>query len=140
MPEEKKTFKDSAKYRANNKYIKENYKQVKLSMPNEEADILRAYCDGQGLSVAGLIRDLLKEKIGMELSFDHKEADYLLRATYPDGKAEILGKFSDKDEAMEEGKRIFSTAEKGTTISCIKATVDADGKIEGKYLLYNTWS
>lgn len=34
-----------AQRRANDKYIKENYKQVRLSMPNEEAQMLEKYCD-----------------------------------------------------------------------------------------------
>lgn len=33
-----------AQRKANDKYIKENYKQVKLSMPNEEAKVLDDYC------------------------------------------------------------------------------------------------
>ena len=33
-----------AQRKANDKYFKENYKQVKLSMPNDEADALEEYC------------------------------------------------------------------------------------------------
>ena len=44
--------------KANDKYIKENYKQVKLSMPKEEAKTLEAY-----LTKAGSIRTAIKEKM-----------------------------------------------------------------------------
>lgn len=139
MTEEKKSFKDTAKYKANNKYIQNNYKQVKLSMPNEEADTLRAYCEAQDTSIAGLIRELVKDKINKDLAFDQKETEFILRAIHSDGKTEILGRFQDKETALEEGKKQFANAKKGTTISCIKGVTDDDGKIEGKYLLYNTW-
>lgn len=33
-----------ARKRANQKYIQNNYKQVKLSMPNAEAEALNEYC------------------------------------------------------------------------------------------------
>ena len=33
-----------AQRKANDKYIKNNYKQVKLSMPKEEAETLDNYC------------------------------------------------------------------------------------------------
>lgn len=140
MAEEKKPFRETAKYKANNNYIKDHYKQVKLSMPNEEADTLRAFCEAQGQSIAGLIRELVKERISNDLHFDHKKAEYLLRAIYPDKTTEIIGKYKDKETALEEGKRLFENAEKGTTISCIKGVIGDDGKIEGRYLLYDSWS
>ncbi len=49
--------------KANDKYIKENYKQVKLSMPKEEAEILEAYCAEHQLTKAGFIRTAIKEKM-----------------------------------------------------------------------------
>lgn len=52
-----------AQKRANAKYFKENYSQVKLSMPNDEAEALRAYCADHGLTVAGFIRQLIREAI-----------------------------------------------------------------------------
>jgi len=49
--------------KANDKYIKENYKQVKLSMPKEEAETLEAYCAAHNLTKAGFIRTAIKEKM-----------------------------------------------------------------------------
>lgn len=54
----------SEKKRASNdKWIKENYKQVKLSMPNEEAETLEEYCAAHQLTKAGFIRQAIKEKM-----------------------------------------------------------------------------
>lgn len=55
-----------AQRRANDKYIKENYKQVKLSMPNEEALTLEKYCKIKKYSKAGFIRQPIKEKMERE--------------------------------------------------------------------------
>lgn len=55
-----------AQRRANDKYIKENYKQVKLSMPNEEARMLEDYCKRKECSKAGFIRQAIKEKMERE--------------------------------------------------------------------------
>ena len=55
-----------ARKKANEKWTKENYKQVKLSMPNEEAEILEKYCDVKKCSKAGFIRQAIKEKMERE--------------------------------------------------------------------------
>ena len=47
---------------SNDKWIKENYKQVKLSMPKSEAEELDAYCSAHNLSKAGLSVPLSKRK------------------------------------------------------------------------------
>ena len=52
-----------AQRRANDKYIKENYRQVKLSMPKEEAETLNQYCKERNLTKAGFIREAVKEKM-----------------------------------------------------------------------------
>ena len=52
--------------KANDKYIKENYKQVKLSMPNQEAEDLEKFCTAHGNTKAGLIRQASKEKMARE--------------------------------------------------------------------------
>lgn len=52
-----------AQRRANDKYIKEHYRQVKLSMPNEEADALEKHCSAYGYTKAGFIRQAIQEKI-----------------------------------------------------------------------------
>lgn len=49
--------------KANDKYIKENYRQVKLSMPKDEAETLETYCAARGLTKAGFIRTAVKEKM-----------------------------------------------------------------------------
>ncbi len=54
----------SAKKRiSNDRWIKENYKQVKLSMPKAEAELLDSYCLSHNLSKAGFIRAAIKEKM-----------------------------------------------------------------------------
>lgn len=52
-----------AQRKANDKYIAENYKQVKLSMPKAEAEILDDYCKKHNLTKAGFIREAIKEKM-----------------------------------------------------------------------------
>lgn len=52
-----------AQRKANDKYFKENYKQVKLSMPNEEAEALETYCKQHGFTKAGFIRHAIKDAI-----------------------------------------------------------------------------
>lgn len=52
-----------AQKRAHEKYMKENYKQVKLSMPNEEAEALEEYCKEKGHTKAGFIRQAIKDKM-----------------------------------------------------------------------------
>lgn len=53
----------SAQRKANEKYIKEHYSQVKLSMPNEEAEALTNHCQAIGCTKAGFIRQAIREKI-----------------------------------------------------------------------------
>lgn len=53
-----------AQKKANDKYIKNNYKQVKLSMPNAEA--LETYCKEKNCTKAGFIRQAIKEKMERE--------------------------------------------------------------------------
>lgn len=55
-----------ARKKANDKYIKNNYKQVKLSMPNVEAEALEEYCEAMECSKAGFIRQAIKEKMERE--------------------------------------------------------------------------
>lgn len=58
----------AAQRKANDKYIKENYRQVKLSMPKEEAEILERYCNEHKLKKAGFIRAAIKEKMQRDQS------------------------------------------------------------------------
>ena len=52
-----------ARKRANKKYFDGHYSQVKLTMPNEEAEALTAYCEEKGYTKAGFIREAIKEKM-----------------------------------------------------------------------------
>lgn len=52
-----------AQKKANEKYFKKAYTQVKLSMPNEEAEALDAYCKEKGHTKAGFIRQAIKDKM-----------------------------------------------------------------------------
>lgn len=47
----------------NDRWIKENYRQVKLSMPKAEAEELDTYCSSRSISKAGFIRTAIKEKM-----------------------------------------------------------------------------
>lgn len=56
-----------ARKKANEKYIQNNYKQVKLSMPNAEAEMLEEYCKKKKqYTKAGFIRQAIKEKMERE--------------------------------------------------------------------------
>ena len=61
-----------AQRKANDKYIKEHYRQVKLSMPNEEAEALEKHCASHGYTKAGFIRQAIREKIDGDLHAHHK--------------------------------------------------------------------
>lgn len=50
----------------NDRWIKENYRQVKLSMPKTEAEALDDYCSARNISKAGFIRTAIKEKMERE--------------------------------------------------------------------------
>lgn len=52
-----------AKKAANKRWNDKNYTQVKLSMPNQEAEDLAAYCAAKNISKAGFIRTLIKDAI-----------------------------------------------------------------------------
>lgn len=52
-----------AQRKANDKYIKEHYRQVKLAMPKEEAEELELHCSKHGYTKAGFIRQSIREKI-----------------------------------------------------------------------------
>ena len=52
-----------AQKKAQKKYFKENWTQVKLSMPKEEAENLNVYCKKKGYTKAGFIRQAIKDKI-----------------------------------------------------------------------------
>lgn len=52
-----------AQRKANDKYIREHYKQVKLSMPKEEADALEEHCAAHNYTKAGFIRQAIREKM-----------------------------------------------------------------------------
>lgn len=55
-----------AKKRANKKWTDANYKQVKLSMPIEEANNLEQHCNKFNYTKAGFIRQAIKEKIAKD--------------------------------------------------------------------------
>lgn len=100
MSEEGKTFKDTAKYRANNKYIQNNYKQVKLSMPYTEADALNYFCETHGLKVAGFIRGLIKDAIGYD------NMPFKVELIHSDGSTEDVESFENIKKASEEAKKV----------------------------------
>ena len=57
-----------AQRKANEKYIKGHYTQVKLSMPNDEAEQLEKFCAHHGYTKAGFIRQAIKEKIARRIT------------------------------------------------------------------------
>lgn len=52
-----------AQRKANDKYIREHYRQVKLSMPKEEVNALEAHCKAFGYTKAGFIRQAIRDKM-----------------------------------------------------------------------------
>ncbi len=57
-----------AQRRANDKYLKEHYRQVKLAMPKEEAEALEQHCADHGYTKAGFIRQAIAEKIDRDIA------------------------------------------------------------------------
>lgn len=56
------------KHISNDRWIKEHYRQVKLSMPKSNAELLDWYCTTYDLSKAGFIREAIKEKMAKAAS------------------------------------------------------------------------
>lgn len=52
--------------RAHDKYFSKAYKQVKLAMPNDEADALEKFCSEHGYTKAGFIRRAISETMARE--------------------------------------------------------------------------
>lgn len=61
-----------AQKRASKKYFNANYKQVKLSMPNNEAEALEKFCIQNNYSKAGFIREAIKEKMKRDNNIQDK--------------------------------------------------------------------
>lgn len=59
-----------AQKRASKKYFDSHYRQVKLTMPVEEAEALTEYCERNNYTKQGLIRELIKERINQSKSQD----------------------------------------------------------------------
>ena len=55
-----------AQRKAHDKYFSRAYRQVKLSMPKQEADDLEKYCTEHNLTKAGFIREAIKEKMNRD--------------------------------------------------------------------------
>ena len=55
-----------ARKKANEKYIQNNYKQVKLSMPKAEAETLDEYCKANNETRAGVVRKAIIQFLGIE--------------------------------------------------------------------------
>ena len=43
------------------KYMKEHYKSIALSYKKEDADAIKAFAESKGMSVAGFIKQAIKE-------------------------------------------------------------------------------
>ena len=82
-----------AQKRAHEKYFKENYSQVKLSMPNDETEALAAYCAEHGYTKAGFIRQAIKEKMERE-EMDSVAIEYMIHLY---NIAEAIQDENDKD-------------------------------------------
>lgn len=59
-----------SKREANKRYFAKSWTQIKLSMPNNEAEALRAYCADRGIAVAGFIRKLIRNAINVNSNKD----------------------------------------------------------------------
>lgn len=81
MPEKKK-FVETAKYQANNRYIKENYAQIKAAVPKQEAEDFNNFCKMYGIdSKAGFIREAIKEKMQRWIADEEKKKAKAEKAT-----------------------------------------------------------
>ena len=54
-------------------------------------------------------------------------------------KEEILGEYDDLETAVSAGEQFDETAARGDVISCIRANLDENNNIIGKYFLYKCW-
>lgn len=64
--------------------------------------------------------------------------DYFITSTKGNDK-KILSRHSSYEDALASGELAFKEAKHDEVISCIQAELDADGKIKGKYRLFETW-
>ena len=55
-----------AQRKAHDKYFSANWRQVKLSMPKDEAEQVEAFCKEHGYTKAGFIRNAIKAAIEAE--------------------------------------------------------------------------
>lgn len=62
-----------AKKAANKRWNEKNYTQVKLSIPNREAEALAAYCAAKKYTKAGFIRKLIKDAIAADPDYTPPE-------------------------------------------------------------------
>lgn len=75
-----------AQKKASKKYFDNNYKQVKLSMPNAEAELLEEYCKRVECTKAGFIREAIKEKMKrdinrIDINLKINDIDFIKRIT-----------------------------------------------------------
>ena len=57
---------------SNDRWIKENYAQVKLSMPKAEAEQLEEHCKAFNYTKAGFIRQAIKDKMQADIASAEK--------------------------------------------------------------------
>lgn len=62
-----------AAQKAVNKYMKNNYDRVNLTIPKGKKDIIQAYATARGESVNGLINRLLRAEVGQTVEeWEHR--------------------------------------------------------------------
>lgn len=57
-----------AQQKAVNKYVRDNYDKLLLTMPKGRKDIIKAHAEAQGKSVNGFINEAIEEKLERDKS------------------------------------------------------------------------
>lgn len=65
--------------------------------------------------------------------------EYIVTLLTNEGR-KILSKHDTLEEATKAGKSALMNTKRGDMISVISGKINDDGKIEGKYTLYQSWS
>ena len=64
--------------------------------------------------------------------------EYLITTVKGDDR-KIISRHETLEEAKGAGRELWKEVPKGVLVSCISGTVNDEGKIIGKYALYEAW-
>ena len=93
-----------ANQRAVNKYVKNNYDRINVTMPKGKKDIIQAHAEAQGQSVNAYINAAIDEKMAQEAvgSPTRRTASKMILGT-TDGGNDVLGPSEGRTEGIADG-------------------------------------